>query len=484
MEREFELTERDYRYLFENATDAMWVHDMRGNFIDGNKAFEKLSGYTIAEWADKNVTEFLRDAYLSLAREVRQKLLKDEEIEQPYEQQVILKDGTIRVVRMATSPVIINGEIKGFQHVARDVTEQKSVEEMLAKITDGTPVATFVINNQHKITHWNAAIESLTGISEKEIIGTDNQWRAFYADKRPTMADLVVEAASTDRVREYYLDKYEKSHLIDSAYEARDFFPTLGEYGKWLHFTASPIRNEEGEIIGAIETIQDISEEKRLQESMHYYIQLITEAQEEERRRIARELHDELSPSLLLLMQRLDTLTSKTRPKLSLTLKEKLEDLRSQALAALEGLRRCAQDLRPRILDDLGLVAALEWMAEDMCNNYNIDTSIKLTGKERDLPPETQLILFRIAQEALSNIRKHAEASIATISLEFQINDITMVITDNGKGFNLPERIEELANSGRLGIMGMIERARLLGGNLEIKSESGSGTHVYVTMPF
>ena len=483
MKTKFKLTEHDYRYLFENASDAMWVHDMEGNFLDANRAFERLSGCTLEEWASINGTQFLSDKALALAREVRRKLLSGEELKQPYEQRFILKDGTTRIVKMSTSPVIIDGEVKGFQHVARDVTEEKRVEEMLSKIIDGSPIPSFVINKQHKVTHWNTAIESLSGISGQEIVGTDEQWRAFYTEKRPAMADLIVDGASADEIEAYYQEKYGKSRLIDGAYEAEDFFPALGEHGKWLHFTASPIKNEGGKIIGAIETLQDITEEKQLQENMHFYAQLVTKAQEEERKRLARELHDEVSSSLLLLTQGLDAIILSNRPRQSQVLKEKLETLHSQAVEALEYVRRYAQDLRPRILDDLGLVAALEWMAEDMEKNYRIRAHVEVVGVERGLPTEVQLLLFRIAQEALSNIRRHAEASKAVVELRFGDYNITLTVSDNGKGFELPERIGDLASAGRLGIMGMSERARLLGGTLEIKSEIGNGTQAVAKIP-
>ena len=483
METKFELTEKDYRYLFENASDAMWVEDMKGNFLDGNRALEKLSGYTLEELAGKNITQFLSDEFLALAKEVQSRLLTGEDIDQPYEQRFLVKGGRTRIVKMATNPIIINGEVKGFQHIARDVTEEKSVEEMLSKITDGSPIPSFVINKQHKVTHWNTAIESLSGISGQEIVGTDEQWRAFYTEKRPTMADLIADAASADKIEAYYQGNYKKSRLIDGAHEAEDFFPALGEYGKWLHFTASPIKNKGGEIEGAMETLQDITEEKQLQENMRFYVQQVTKTQEDERKRIARELHDDVSPPLLLLIQHLDRIASGTRPKLSHSVKESLEGLRSQAIEALETLGHCAQGLRPRILDDLGLVAALEWMTEDMLKSHGIDAHVEVTGVEQTLLVETQLLLFRIAQEALTNIRRHAEASRAVVKLEFGDNSIKMTVSDNGKGFELPERMGDLASVGKLGLAGMQERARLLGGSLKVESEPGKGTRVAVEAP-
>ena len=483
VETRFKLSEEDYRYLFENASDAIWVHDMEGKLVDANKAFEKLSGYTLDEGTGMNCTQLLCDESLALAREVRRKLLDGEELEQPYEQRFVRKDGTTRVIKTATSLVIVNGEIKGFQHIARDVTEEKSEEEMLSEITDGSPIPSFVINKQHKVTYWNTAIESLSGISGRELVGTDEQWRAFYTNKRPVMADLIADGASVDEIEAYYHDKYKKSSLIDGAYEAEDFFPAISKHGKWLHFTASPIKNKSGEIIGAIEILQDVTEEKQRQENMRFYVQQVTRAQEDERKRLARDLHDDVTPSLLLLIQRLDAITSSTKPKLSSLLKNNLEDLYTQVTEALENLRRYAQDLRPRIIDDLGLVAALEWMAENLDKNYGIDTKVEVIGVERDLPDEVQLLLFRIAQEALANIRRHAEASKAWITLEFGDDKTALTVKDNGKGFKLPQRTEDLASIGKLGILGMYERSRLLGGTLEVKSELGKGTIIIIEAP-
>jgi len=482
-ETKFELSQENYQYLFENASDAMWVHDMDGNILAGNRAFEKLTGYSLEEWASMNIKQFLTKEFLDVAREVKHKLLSGEAIQQPYEQRLLRKDGATRIIKMATSPVIIDGKIRGFQHVARDVTEEKGAEEMLSKIIDGSPIPSFVIDKQHRVTHWNTAIASLSGISGQEIVGTDGQWRAFYTEKRPVMADLIVDGASAAEVAAYYRGKYRKSSLIDGAYEAEDFFPALGEHGKWLRFTASPIKNRGGEIIGAIETLQDITEERQLEENMRYYVQLITRAQEEERKRIARELHDEVASSLLLLTQRLDAIASSTKPKLTKSRRENIEDLRNHTIEALESLRRCAQDLRPRILDDLGLIPALEWMTEELFKNYGIDARVEVGGGERTLPTEVQLLLFRIVQEALSNVRKHAGASMAVVKLEFGDNSINVTVSDNGRGFELPPRVEDLVSAGKLGILGMCERARLLRGNLEIKSELGKGTHVVTKIP-
>jgi two-component system sensor histidine kinase DegS len=292
-----------------------------------------------------------------------------------------------------------------------------------------------------------------------------------------------VDGASEADIGAYYQGQYKKPLQMEGAYEAEEFYTALGVAGTWLRFTASPIKNAGGEIIGAIETLQDITEEKRLQENMQFYVQLVTRAQEDERKRLARELHDDLSSSLLLLIRRLDSAIPKSRAKQLATIKEKLEEIRSQAVDVLQHVRTYVQDLRPRILDDLGLVAGLEWMAEDMSKNHGIRTSVSVTGIKAPVPGDVQLHLFRIAQEALTNIRRHAKATSVTIVLDIGEGTASMTVNDNGHGFTVPTRLEEMASAGHLGIMGMAERAKLLNGTLEIHSESGSGTRVVTTLP-
>jgi signal transduction histidine kinase len=131
----------------------------------------------------------------------------------------------------------------------------------------------------------------------------------------------------------------------------------------------------------------------------------------------------------------------------------------------------------------MGLAAALGWMAENITGERGIRVSVEVIGAECDLSPETKLVLFRIAQEALTNVKKHSEASKASVKLEYGVDKITMTIADNGKGFELPKRIGDLANAGMLGLAGMDERARLLGGIVWVQSKLGAGTTVTVELP-
>jgi PAS domain S-box-containing protein len=141
-------------------------------------------------------------------------------------------------------------------------------EKILSQIVQGSVIPTIVIDDTHTITHCNKAYEELTGIAACEMLGTDKQWQTFYSRKRPIMADLIVENAPEEEIIRYYQDKYRKSKSIEGAYEAEDFFPDLGDNGKYLFFTAAPLRDAEGNIIGAIETLQDITERKHAEEEL------------------------------------------------------------------------------------------------------------------------------------------------------------------------------------------------------------------------
>ena len=480
--QELKASEKKYRELFERAHDAIWVHDMEGNVLEGNKAFEKLSGYTLKEWVGMNVARFLTSESLALAKAVRHKLLEGEPLEQPYEQRILRKDGTMRIAKMATNPVIIDGEVTGFEHIARDVTEEKTAEETLSEIVNGSPIPSFVINKQHKVTHWNTAIESLSGISGREVIGTDGHWRSFYTEKRPTMADLIVDGASADEIETYYWGKYEKSRLIDGAYEAKDFFSALGEHGKWLRFTASPIKNESGEIIGAIETLEDITEEKQLQDNMSFYVQHITRAQEEERKRISRELHDSTAQTLIAMLHQMEHFLQ-SKAGLHMDDTRFLWRLHEEVRTVLQEVRQFGRDLRPSILDDLGLIPAIEWLCSEMEKQNGIDAKLQVAGSERRFPAEVELMLFRIIQEALRNLARHSSATQARVTVTFDEHTTGVTIEDNGKGFVLPKNLGDLSRLGKLGLTGMQERARLLGGTLEVTSNPGKGTTVSMEVP-
>jgi len=141
------------------------------------------------------------------------------------------------------------------------------IQERLTQIIESIPIPTFVIDNEHVVTHYNTAMENLTGIAVDEIVGTRDPWKAFYAAARPTMADFIVDGASQEEIAGYYQGKSKRSLVKEGAYEAEDFFADIGEKGKWLFFTSAPLTDSQGNVFGALETLQDITERKHAEEA-------------------------------------------------------------------------------------------------------------------------------------------------------------------------------------------------------------------------
>lgn len=148
---------------------------------------------------------------------------------------------------------------------------QRVMQQLLSQIVDGDPVPTLVINAEHKVTHWNKACASVTGVPAAEVLRTNRQWAPFYPAERPIMADLIVSGALGDGLERLYKGKYRSSSLIEGAFEAEDFFPQFGSGGRWLYFTAAPLRDSAGRIIGAIETLQDVTERRKAEDELREY---------------------------------------------------------------------------------------------------------------------------------------------------------------------------------------------------------------------
>jgi two-component system sensor histidine kinase DegS len=339
------VSEERYRHLFENAHDAILVHNMEGDIISVNMAASRLTGYEINELLDMNINALLTPEYQKTSRQILTRMREGEPVDQPYEQKIVTKKGTEAILTVAANVVRDNGKPVGYQYIARDVTR-----------------------------------------------------------------------------------------------------------------------------------------ERRMQENLRYYLKQVTRAQEEERIRIARELHDDTIQALVVLSRQLDEIATSGNGMPPDKMVE-LENLRQETNNIMAGIRRLSQDLRPPTLDRLGLLPALEWLADDVKKHSGLTVKLSIKGSERRLHAETELLLFRIVQEALRNVWRHAEATEAKIHVEIS-NKIKITIKDNGIGFNVPDTIGDLAKDGRLGLVGMHERIQLIGGTLKMTSKPQKGTTLIIDVPF
>ena len=243
------------------------------------------------------------------------------------------------------------------------------------------------------------------------------------------------------------------------------------------------------EPVGGIDEIRQLQNElvhmarkvQSAQESLHGYIGAITVAQEDERRRLARELHDDTIQALIALKQRVQ-LSQMAAPRTGPEAVA-LREIAALTEQTIENLRRLTRALRPIYLEDLGLVTALEMLARETGQTGNIIVKFERQGTERRLEPSIELALYRIAQEALSNVTRHSQASRAILGIAFTVQSVTMQVADNGIGFDIPKNPAEFAPNGHYGLLGLHERAELIGASLEINSASGEGTQVNISLP-
>jgi len=214
------------------------------------------------------------------------------------------------------------------------------------------------------------------------------------------------------------------------------------------------------------------------------YLGKIIETQERERQRLAEELHDESVQVLLAVASHAEFMKSDNVNDLNV-LKKKAEWIENTVLGVVEELRKISVELRPKLLDTLGLIPAIRWLCERTETENKIKVNLTIVGftKSPLLNQSIEVNLFRIIQESLRNISRHANASKIVISLEERENSMRIVIRDNGCGFIPPANYSHLAVDGKLGIIGMMERIRTLSGKFEIHSQIGKGTTLVIDIP-
>src|SRR2546430_6839588 len=301
------------------------------------------------------------------------------------------------------------------------------------------------------ITNWNPGAERLYGYSAAEALG------------RPL--DIIIPPDHADELPAI-LEQLRRGEHIKHFETVR-----VRKDGRRLDvsLSISPLKDASGRIVGAATIARDITDRKRAEaERMQHEREMTTRvlaAQEAERKRIARELHDETAQALSTLLLNLDLLEPYI-PEEGNVLQSGFKRVRVLARRALEETRTLAHDLRPALLDDVGLVGALPGLGQQCTQTHGVPVQVDVdTPPMGRLPPEVEVALFRIAQEALTNIGKHAAARSARVALSFQEGTARLVVQDDGKGFDL-EQVRPPTPQGGLGLFGLSERVALLRGSL------------------
>lgn len=272
MEDALKESEEKYRKMVENINDVIFTVNNDGFITYISPTIEKITQYKQKELMGKNLSYFVHPADLDLLLHN----LYDEDVnsERTFQEfRVIDKNSKVKYLRTSGQNILKKGKVIGITGVFSDITKSKKMEEAikdseqrLKSILYGSPLPAFVIDKNHKVLYWNMALEKFSGISEDELIGTDEHYRAFYSEKRPCMADILVDN-DINTITEMY-PHHNSSKAIEGAIQSTDFFPELGDEGKWLHFTSAAIKDSQGNIVGAVETLEDVTERIKADESL------------------------------------------------------------------------------------------------------------------------------------------------------------------------------------------------------------------------
>ncbi|HMO61217.1 MAG TPA: PAS domain S-box protein [Ferruginibacter sp.] len=469
--------------IINSIPDAIITTDTKLYITGWNKYAEELYGYSLAEAKGNTIGQFLkiqlssREYKHSFETLNQQGFYKDEYI-------AVDKNGH-EVVILASVTVIKNdaGVVTGYVAVHRDISVRKKAEERLQALTEGLEQQVhetssqinsilqritdgfLALDNQFTFTFVNKQAGEILGQKPEYMIGK-NVFKDFSGIESEAFNNACLRAYQTQQhtfFENYYapLNKWIENDIYPSQDGLTVFFKDI-TYKKKAELA---LKKSEEQLQKSYEQIRQLAAH-------------LEDIREEERRNMAREIHDELGQQLTGLNMYISWLYKKIQPQ-DTEIKEKFASTTALLDETVKMVRRISTKLRPSMLDDLGLIAAIEWQSNEFEKRSGIKTEfVNLTGSIR-IPGPIATGLFRIYQESLTNVARHAAATVIHSSLELNEDTLILSITDNGKGFVL----DEIGSKNTLGLFGMKERTMMMGGHYEINTTTGSGTTVKVSVP-
>ncbi|MDP3395222.1 MAG: PAS domain S-box protein [Methanoregula sp.] len=469
-------SEEKYRTLVETTGTGFVIIDDQGLVLDANPEYIRLSGHrnlgqiagrSVIEWTaeyekDKNavaVSQCIRDGYIR-------------NLEIDY----VNDSGTIIPIEI-NATVLPYGDAVRILTLCRDISKRRITQDALCEsearlssILQGSPVLQFVIDRNHKVISWNKAIEVYSGIKAEDIVGTDQQWRAFYPQKRPVLADLLVDEKN-DEIPKLYGGKFRSSRLVEGAYEATDFFPTMGASGKWLNFTAAPIRDTQGTIIGAVETLEDITERRNAEQAVieaNHKLNLLNSIT---RHDVANQLTILQGFAQIAAMKKGDPV---------------IADYLAKILTAADTIAR--QIEFTRTYQELGVKAPVWISVEEVIANVESRVPVKFSSTCRGVEVFTDPMLERVFFNLFDNAIRHGDRiTEITIRCEREPDRILVIVEDNGSGVPAAEK-EKIFERGvgkntGLGLFLVREILSITGSTIKETGVYGKGARFEISVP-
>jgi len=359
--------------------------------------------------------------------------------------------------------------------VTEEITERKQTEEALREseekyrdLYDNAPdMFVSVDSKTANIIECNQTLANALGYTKEEIIG------------RPIFDMYTPDSAEYAKLNVFPV-------FVKTGKIIGEEFQLQRKDGSALDVSlnVSAVRDEKGDIIRSRSVWRDITERKRAEEQIHALTQELMRAQESERQRISRELHDRVAQELSALKIGYETLFD-NQPAIPPKIRQRVSEMSKTLRECIKEVRDISYDLRPPVLDELGLVQTLSQYCNDFSKNNGTNVDFHSAGmKDLKLDFDTEINLYRLIQEGLTNIKKHADADYVTVRLVAAFPNIILRIEDNGRGFDVHERLTTITKEKRMGIRSMEERVKLLKGKMEIQSKPNQGTKISIKFPY
>lgn len=476
-------SERRYRLYAENVRDVLWVLDTDLRYVYISPSVFQLRGYTQEEALSLPMEKvFTRDSLFNLLKAVGnvESMLASGKTFDPQatlklELEQYCKDGTTRWTEIIANLLLDDtGKHIGFLGITRDITDRKNAQESLRlseeryrTIFETTGTATIIVREDTVVSLANSEFERLSGYPKEAVEGTMS-WKDFVMEE-----DL-------GRVIAYHDARGRDPSSVPRSYEFR-FKDRFGHIRNVIA-NATLIPGTTMSVVSLLDITERMEAEERLRISreqlrnLHRHTQ---ELRESERASVAREIHDELGQVLTALKMDLSYLGRRLEPSQE-TLRAKVAAMGRSIDASIDAVRKIIMELRPGILDHLGLVPAIEWQAQEFQERTGIRCRLNVSSQEVPLDRDVSITVFRIFQEALTNVARHAHATEVEVSLVASGQTVSLTIHDDGKGITRNELEDERA----FGIMGMRERAFFCNGSCDIYTDDRrGGTTVELRIP-
>ncbi len=459
-------------FLLRNSTEMIARQDAQGRFLYVSPACREIFGCTPAEIVGLGLYQLVHADHLSAVRASLETLGEASNEASTCTYRICRPDGSVRWVETTFTALFDEaGQLCEIHSSTRDINRFKKLGLAIEKVA----------------AEWRTAVDSARDVimminRDFRIVRVNLPATRFFARSFGDLVGQDVEAVVGGMIK-----GSDPLHLRKARepgrHDEQEIY--IEEAGVWVLLTVDAIVDDGGSWCGAVCQMRDITERKRGEEKLRSSLTQVRDlaahlqsVREDERSKISREIHDELGHALTALKLDLVWLGAgldvEQRP-----LSERAASMIELVDRTIASVRRISTDLRPAVLDGFGLVAAIEWQAEEFSRHTGIATKVEIETEDLSLDDESRTAVFRIFQEALTNVARHADADRARVILRRSNDNLVLCIEDNGRGLD-PDR-SDTARS--FGIMSMKERALVLGGEFRIEGEPGKGTSVSVRIP-